>query len=636
MKQWRAILSLGAVSALVGCGVGPAAVGVSGSAGSVGLAGTVHGGQTPVTGSTIQLYALGTTGYGSAMTPVGAAVMTDATGSFALGTYTCPSTTSPMLLMATSGNAGSGTNAALAEVAMLGPCGALTSATFISISEVTTAATAYALAQFAAVSGTSTGFGSTAGNVLGMTNAYGPYTNLVNNATGNARVPVAVTGLVLPQAEMNTLGNILAGCVNSNGSTVATTACAMLFAAATPAGGTAPVNTLQAAVDVALNPANNVTTLYNISTAVAPFQPALTAAPNDYVVGIQYTGGGITGSYGTNGVAIDAAGNAWIDVGTTSAVHQVTEISPAGVFVSGTSGYGSTVLSGPQGIAIDASGNALVTDINVNKVYKFSGTNGSLLGTYTATSLNAPLGIAIDIDGSIWVANDNSSSVTHLTAAGVEATGSPYAAQLSGFDIAVNTTGVWSVDYGATGANGYVTDLLRGTGSTFTATSYQVTAHGQGLALDANGYAWYTTNGSSNTLGRANPTGGISFTPVAIPSPFQTLEVMVDGLNQVWVGTQNASALSTPGAVLRYSTAGTLTSPTTGFTANKTIVPSGDVPTGLAADGSGNLWVTGYVVDNSYTYQANAFVTELVGLAGPAVTPLVTAAKNGTLGTRPQ
>jgi hypothetical protein len=45
------------------------------------ISGAVHGGQQPVTGSTIQLYAVGTTGDGSAATPLLSGLFTTSDGS---------------------------------------------------------------------------------------------------------------------------------------------------------------------------------------------------------------------------------------------------------------------------------------------------------------------------------------------------------------------------------------------------------------------------------------------------------------------------------------------------------------------------------------------------------------------------
>ena len=638
MRQQYGLFSFSltvAVVALSGCGLGTFERGVEPvSVASSALVGSVHGGQQPVVGATVTLMVPGTIGYGAAPTVLATATSL-AGGGFTLPSYTCPANSGDVYLLASGGNSGSGTNPALVEAALLGPCNTLSPATFISVTEVTTVAAAYALAQFAVYSTNGTNIGAPASNLQGLTNAFGAANNMVPYASGYARSPGALAGMVLPQAELNTLANILASCVNSTGSTTANAPCGILFTATKPLGGLTPVDTFQAMLSIAANPGASVSTLYNLSTANAPFQPTLTAAPNDFALGIQYTGGGITGSYGTDGMAIDTVGNAWIVTGNTTNVHSLTEISPAGVYLSGATGYGSTVLSAPQGIAIDAANNVYVTDLNLNKVVKFA-SNGSLLGTFAPASLNQPLGIVIDTDNTLWVANNGGSTITHLTAAGTEAASSPYTSSPNAFDIALNAAGLWTVDFNnGSGQNGFLTNLVNNN-RVYTATQYAVTGHAQGAALDRTGDAFYTTVATGgSTLGRENAGGGNSFTPVVIPAQYQGLEVFIDGYNTAWVTTENRNTLSQPGGVLRYTNTLVLTSPAAGYTANNTIVPSGDVPEGIAVDGSGNLWITGYVLDYNGNAQPNAYVTELIGIAGPVVTPIAVAAATGALGSQP-
>ncbi len=229
------------------------------------LQGIVHGGQQPVSGATIQLIVAGTTGYGSVGTVLLLHVTTTSHGNFTLTLpqpSSCPANSGLVYMLATGGNPGAGTNSALAEASILGPCSGLTSLTFISINEVTTVAAAYTLAPFASLSPGITNIGTSSTNLTGLYNAAAAAGILASLTTGQAPAANSITGVVVPTAEMNTLANILASCINTNVGTVPSTTCASLFTAATPPGGTAPTDTFQAAIDIALNPGNNVATCF--------------------------------------------------------------------------------------------------------------------------------------------------------------------------------------------------------------------------------------------------------------------------------------------------------------------------------------------------------------------------------------
>ena len=96
-----------ALSALVGCGTGDF-ISVPTQIRGVALRGAVHGGQQPVSGATIQLHAVGTSGYGSAAAPlIASTVKTLADGSFSItNAYTCPSASTQVYITATQGDSG--------------------------------------------------------------------------------------------------------------------------------------------------------------------------------------------------------------------------------------------------------------------------------------------------------------------------------------------------------------------------------------------------------------------------------------------------------------------------------------------------------------------------------------------------
>lgn len=189
--QFRRLIPLGsllAVLALAGCGVGTVST-VTG--GSLAMSGRVHGGVQPITGATIQLFAAGTAGNGSAATSLLATpVVTDSNSYFSLtGDYTCPSPGSQVYLVARGGNPGlaAGTNnGALVLMAALGNCASLISNPnrFIQLNEVTTVAAVYALAPFLS---SYDHVGASSTNGVGIANAFLDAALLADTSTGMRR-----------------------------------------------------------------------------------------------------------------------------------------------------------------------------------------------------------------------------------------------------------------------------------------------------------------------------------------------------------------------------------------------------------------------------------------------------------------
>ena len=168
--------------ALSGCGI--SALAPSSTVPGALLQGRVRGGQQPVSGASIALYAAGSAGDGLGATNLLAPniVTTDANGDFGItGDYLCPTSTTQVYLVASGGNPGlaPGTdNSALVLMAALGNCGNLTSSTNIMLDEVTTVASAWALAQFL---GSGAIVGSTSTNSIGLSNAFAVANNLVQH-----------------------------------------------------------------------------------------------------------------------------------------------------------------------------------------------------------------------------------------------------------------------------------------------------------------------------------------------------------------------------------------------------------------------------------------------------------------------
>jgi hypothetical protein len=227
---------------------------------------------------------VGTTGDGSASTPLlSPAPITDANGTFNIsGTYTCPSPSALVYIVASGGNPGlaPGTsNAGLSLMAALGPCGNLSPSTFILINEVTTVAAVYALAHYMT---SPSAIGSAAGDAAALAAAFTLAAQFANTATGATPGTGVPAGTIVPVEQINTIGNILAACINSPGGTSGdTTPCGTLFSLTTLPGLTPATNTVTALLHLANNPTLNTASLYNLVTPTAPFQPSQPQVPPD-------------------------------------------------------------------------------------------------------------------------------------------------------------------------------------------------------------------------------------------------------------------------------------------------------------------------------------------------------------------
>jgi hypothetical protein len=416
------------------------------------IQGKVFGGQQPIAGAQVYLFAANTgvftpnaNGYGNASVSLlnsatgttldtsggptnGDYYVTTGTGgAFSITSdYTCTANTQ-VYVYALGGNSGSGTNTASGLMAVLGNCPSggnfLAATPFIAVNEVSTIAAAFALAGFA-TDATHVSSSGTALAQIGIQNAFANAANLADIPTATALATIPAGNGTVPQATINTLADILAACVNSTGAVTATptpTACYTLFTSALSGGttGSQPTDTATAAINIAHNPGANITTLCGLQTATPPFLPDLSFTglgyPTDFNLAIAFTGGGYANNNG-GVVAIDGSGNAWVAniFGST-----LSEFSPLGAALSGTNGYTGGGLSGPAAIAIDLLGNVWTANTGDNSISKFSSTGTAISGTngYTGGGLFQAYSIAVDASDNIWLADG--SAVAKFSNAGV-------------------------------------------------------------------------------------------------------------------------------------------------------------------------------------------------------------------------
>src|ERR1035441_8475271 len=411
-----AVLSLAGFLPLIltGCEIGS----TSAPTADAGLAihGSVHGGQQPIVGAEVYLLAANTTGYGKPSvsllnatstgysSSLGAYVPTAANGSFTItGDYSCTPNTQ-VYLYSLGGSQGGIANSAAGLLAALGNCPSsgnfLSSTPFIAVNEVSTVAAAYAFAGFA-TDATDVSSSGTALAQIGIANAFANATNLAGISTGVALATTPAGNGTVPQAEINTLANILASCINSSGAVTGPTnptACYTLFNSAQSAGssGTIPSDTATAAINIAHNPGANIAALYGLSTANPPFGSALGAQPNDFTISLSISTPGVLG---LDALVIDGLGNAWfVNSGTGTAF--LSEYSNLGAPISPATGY--VAAGGP--LAVDASDNVWIIGSGLFELNN----SGSLISPstgYTGLPEQPTGGIAVDVSGNVWVSS---------------------------------------------------------------------------------------------------------------------------------------------------------------------------------------------------------------------------------------
>ena len=341
----------------------------------------------------------------------------------------------------------------------------------VVINERTTVAAAYAMAQFfvpGGIDGTYPGFQNAAdishnladpsnGNVASMLNTF------PNGASTTAR------------ATFNSLANMLAACVNSD------TGCVELFNLSTPPGGTSPTNTLDAAVNIAHFPWQNVDGLFEFSLLEDVYSPTLASLEDvtAWFLAIRYVGNGMEFN-GPGNTAFDAEGNAWItnnfvfNDNPTDVVcgdDHVLRLTPTGEDVPGAPYQGGGLYGAGYGITLDTENNVWIgnfafqgegcpfdPDVRAQSVSKFSpdgepispNTVGNDIGGFTGAgnTVNYPQGTVSDNNGNIWIANCNGNNVTQFPGGDPdqafviqETDDSAEAIVVAPFDIAIDTEG---------------------------------------------------------------------------------------------------------------------------------------------------------------------------------------------------
>jgi hypothetical protein len=615
------------------------------------IQGSVHGGQAPVTGAHIYLYAASTAGYGTNATSLISStasnatadgngnyyVTTDSNGNFALGgDYTCTQG-QQVYMVAVGGNPGlTGTvnNTAIVQMAGLGQCPAAgnlaAQVPYLVINEVTTVAFAYAMSGFAT---TAYNVSTDATGTAAIANAMANTSNIVNLQWGQA--PAIANGnpnSINPQAKLYALANIAAACVNT--SSAASSACSNLFSVAKSAAGAVATDEANALFNIAHNQAANVSSIWNLTPSIPVFTPTLTNQPTDWTMPVIYAG--LVSQPGTNGsnqivsgpfnIAFDANGNAWIG----DRQKGVVEVGPQGASTTINNGFGMV-----KGVAVSpVNGTIWVSDYG-NNTLDVMDTTGTILSAIT-TDINGNGPILTAFSGNIsgralaFQANETTTGVVVFDSATYALqdfeTGASFAnIQTPGWISVDNTGNAWIPSTNTTWI-GELTFKEKGKSGNFTYTPSETNGSPNSYSTvgDSNGDIWLASITGAPQLeeiSSGNTSVSSTWSGGGMNGPFK---LAVDGSNNIWISNANANTVS------GFNTSGNGSwLATNGFS---TSAQGGAGCVVAAPDPSGNLWAA----------NSDGSVTQLLGLATPTAAPMYGGVKStgsnstpGNLGTKP-
>jgi hypothetical protein len=578
-------------------------------------------------------------------------------------------------------------NPAIVNLAVLGLCPGVTNEfattlSFVFMNEVSTVAAAEALGGF----GTGPyNIGSSGTNLVGIQNAavnagqlYDIQGSNVTTTTpydGEGHIARSLTPAgngQVPQSTLDTLGNILASCVDSNnsgnsstdptltGSPNASVNCSQLFTYATSNGvpfgsvgaGTIATDTATAAFNIAHYPAGAAAfssgsggfmqKIYALQASEAtPFTPNLTTVPNDFTIAINYPNSLNALPSGTNylgqaeSLGVDGTGNIWFSAQTQKILFKW---SPVGVLQNyTTAGYIFGYLSvDPSGDAWsgNANSNTGETEVSPTGVLlsaipppppAIDGYNGPYNSAYTTVTDqygDALIGSKIGTQSYLTVLfNDGQFySQTNLHNTLLDPTydfevppgaDTAHGAIDSSSDLWINSEGGNQIDR---------LDLNAG----HSAAGFPIVLGADTMpefpGIDHANNAWIALQ-LSNTIDKVTPAGGVTNPTgsIYLNHPFGSA---VDGIGNVWIANRAGSGNNGSIVEINGATSAAI-SPATNYTLGNVLNGS----LNLAIDPSGDLWITNYYGSGS--------ITELIGPVAPVATPLSAASGTNQLGTEP-
>jgi hypothetical protein len=695
---------------------------------SKGVHGKIMGGQQPVVGATVSVYALGVGGADAALL---ASTTSDQYGNFAFNTgqgndYTCPAgplqpevgggakakgpgtqaakvepkmipgklsfpegrpnltakarpkvlpdlTVSYVYVTASGGDSGSGLNSSILLAAGMGACpDALNEA--VEINEVSTVVFANAMENYSLGGGTDyysqgSSYEAIAAMDVADTNTIQTFVDLSTGLVQPNVVSTAPggTSITIEAAKIYSLANTIGSCVNSADdpeNSMPSMACQNLYNSVADAGIT---NTLDAAVDISYSPFANVATLWGLGSAEPPFPGGLTAAPNDWTLGISYTTStmglglfpaGDGSPTGTN-IDIDSNGRVWFPSNKINA-SGVGYFDPTETAFNGP--FGGAYVLQPQYVALnDQYQTAIVTDFASNNLVFVDTTPGGMNMANFLDYSDMLGGTYPTASGPIFINSDNSFDFAYtdsdggydfiyvnstLTGGGqvgsfvqpptgmtlnttlgndpndpsdpiaVAATSGP--STLCSLEVAGDTTTQGSLQGALSTGTSPCTSGGAATGPVYFVDSGSEVQDEITVATTANEICSALADQCA-TVSVEPVGGGPSVNLVNLP-----VGVAFDGGDEVWLANSGNGSIAVIGGTSNPDTyTGVSDRPYLHNAANGGTMSA---PAGIAIDSAGDIWVSNATCANPMDTTCSFTLSEVLGAAYPTITPLANQA----------